>query len=230
MKIIPITLITVLSLPLLAAPPGGKARGKGVNLRGIGGAPIEERAAMREEAVLDHLDTHKWKADPEATDKRPENLGEYLNRTYQRIVRLLHHGSITEKDGLAFKMTHTDIVAEGKSMRAEGELTKEQQTEIRGQLDELNDSMNASLKDAEEGAERSPLLNRVQHRFDEQIEFGERSGRLSKAEATRLKRQVAKLAEIEEKAKEGGLSTREREKLFEEAKEIARELRQQLLD
>lgn len=185
---------------------------------------------MKEEALLDHLDTHKWKKDPEATDKRPENLGEYLNRTYQRIVRLLHHGALTEKDGLAFKMTHTDITTKGKSMRAQGELTSEQKEEIRGELDTLNDDINAALKAAEEGSERSPILNRVQHRFEEQIEFGVRSGRLSNGEASRLKRKVAKLAEIEEKAKDGGLSTREREKLFEEAKEIGRELREDLLD
>jgi len=229
MKITPLLILAAIAIPLHAAPPG-KARVKGGQVKVRGGAGIEERAAMREEAVLDHLDTHKWKKDPEATDKRPENLGEYLNRTYQRIVRLLHHGAITEKDGLTFKMTHTDITTEGKSMRAQGELTPEQKQELRGRLDTLNDDINASLKEAEEGSQRSPILNRVQHRFEEQIEFGVRSGRLSNAEASRLKRKVEKLAAIEEKAKDGGLTTREREKLFEEAAEIARDLRKDLMD
>lgn len=197
-------------------------RGKGVN--------VEERAAMREEALLDHRDTHKWKEDPGALDNRPENLGEYSNHTFKRIVRLLHHGAITEEDGKDFKETHTAITTDAKAMRADGELTEAQKDQIRGWLDGLNDNINAAIKDAEEGDQRSPILNHVQHRFDEQIEFGERSGRLSKGEASRLKRMVAKLADLEDREKEGGLTTREREKLFEEAKEIARELRQELND
>ena len=80
---------------------------------------------MEEEALLDHLDTHKWKKDPAATDQRPANLGEYHNRTYQRIVRLLHHGAITEEDGLFFKQTHTQITEDGRELRADGELTEE---------------------------------------------------------------------------------------------------------
>lgn len=229
MKTISILLLTLLIIPAHAKPPVGKARGKGMVPRG-NGPKFEERAAMREEALLDHRDTHKWKSDPAAADKRPENLGEYSNHTYQRIVRLLHHGAITEADGKEFKETHTEIVTDGKSMRADGELSSEEKTRIRGWLDALNDDINLAITDAEKGDERSPILNHAQHRFEEQIEFGERSGRLSNAEASRLKRMVKKLADLEDREKEGGLTTREREKLFEEVQEIARDLREELND
>ena len=185
---------------------------------------------MREEALLDHLDTHKWKKDPEAADKRSENLVEYLNHTYKRIVRLLHHGSITEENGKIFKVKHTTITQNGKDMRLDGELTSEEKDEIRSQLDDLNDEINAALQESEKASQRTPIFNHVQHRFEEQIEFGERSGRLSSGEASRLKRDLAKLNALEEKAKSGGLSTREREKLFEEAAELARELSKELRD
>ena len=113
--------------------------------------------------------------------------------------------------------------------RAAGNFTPEMQTECRSMLDALNDEINAALKAAEEGANRTPILNHIQHRFEEKIEFGVRSGRLSEGEASRLTRMVEKLKRLEERAKEGELSTRDREKLFAEAGEIARELEQALM-
>lgn len=223
MKIIIILLVTLLALPAYA-----QRKGKGRTNWNKGEAG--ERGALREEALLDHLDTHKWRKDPEATDKRPENLVEYHNHTYRRIVRLLHHGSITEENGKLFKVKHTNITEHGKELRGDGELTSEEKAELRGMLDELNDQINAALDDAEKASKRTPILNHAQHRFEEQIEFGERSGRLSSGEASRLKRDLAKLNALEEKAKAGGLTTREREKLFEEAAEIARELHKELRD
>ncbi|MGD7652033.1 MAG: hypothetical protein ACQCXQ_02375 [Verrucomicrobiales bacterium] len=190
-----------------------------------------EHIAMKEEALLDHVDTHKWKADPEATDRRPENLIQYHNYTYRRIVRLLHHGALTEADGKQFKESHTTITNTGKELKADGELTEEETAGLRADLDTLNDEINANLKAAEEAAERSPILNHAQHRMEEQIEFGERSGRLSKGEASRLKRSVAKLAAMEDRLKSSnGLSTREREKLFEEALELKLEINKELKD
>jgi hypothetical protein len=229
------TISTLCGLLLLiqvdARPPGGPG-GRPSGGPGAGPIPRErgaERAAMREELLLDHLDTHKWKKDPEATDVRPEDLGQYHNRTYQRIVRLLTHGAITEENGKAYKEKHTEITQLAQGARTAGNFTPEMQTEVRGMLDALNDEINAALKAAEEGANRTPILNRMQHRFEEKIEFGERSGRLSQGEVGRLKRMVEKLKRLEERAKEGNLSTRDREKLFAEAGQIASELEKALL-
>ncbi|MCH7224762.1 hypothetical protein [Haloferula sp. A504] len=229
MKIIPILLLSALLIPPAFAQKPGKGR-KPNHRAAWNQRDAGERGAMREEQLLDHLDTHKWKKDPEATDKRPSNLVEYHNHTYKRIVRLLHHGSITEENGQIFKVKHTTITQNGKQMRADGELTEEERAELRGALDDLNDEINAALEESEKASQRTPILNHAQHRFEEKIEFGERSGRLSSGEASRLKRDLAKLNALEEKAKAGGLSTREREKLFEEAAELARELNEELRD
>ena len=225
MKTLVICISSVLIINTFAGPPHRRG-GKGDRAERVG-----EHAAMREEQLLDHRDTHKWKSDPAAKDQRPSNLGEYHNRTFQRIVRLLHHGALAEEDGLKFKKQHTEITVKGKEMRAEGELSEEQRSELRGDLDALNDAINASLLDAEKASARTPILNHMQHRFEEQIEFGERSGRLSKGEASRLKREVAKLGKLEERLKDGnGLKTSERERLFEEAAELRREIMKELKD
>jgi hypothetical protein len=204
-------------------PPGGPGGRAMPNERGAA------RAAMHEELLLDHLDTHKWKKDPYATDQRPEDLGRYHNRTFQRIVKLLKHGAITEENGKIFKEKHTDITQFAQGARAAGNFTPEMQAECRDMLDTLNDEINATLKAAEEGANRTPILNRMQHRFEEKIEFGLRSGRLSDGDASRLTRMVEKLKRLEERAKERGLSTRNREKLFAEAREISREIEKALM-
>ena len=70
----------------------------------------------------------------------------------------------------------------------------------------------------------------AQHRFEERIEFGVRSGRLSKGEAAKLTRMVESLKRMEDREKAGGLSTREREDLFEEVAELNRELNKDLKD
>ena len=146
-------------------------------------------------------------------------------------MRLLHHGALTEEDGLAFKKLHTEITVMGKQMRAAGELTDEQVAELRAQLDGLNDIINASLQEAEKAANRTPILNHMQHRFQEQIEFGVRSGRISTGEASRLKRKVESLGKLEDRLKDAsGLSTRERERLLEEAAELRREITKDLND
>jgi len=227
MKTLPILLLALFVLP---------AAGQGHKGAKFGGRPgvtkenIGENAAMREEQLLDHLDTHKWKKDPEATDVRPTGLTEYHNRTYQRIVVLLRHGALSEGNGKLFKETHTRITEHGRALNSDGELTDAEKAELRAQLDGLNDDINAALKTAEEASERTPLLNQAQHRFQEQIEFGVRSGRLSTGEANRLSRMVEKLERLEEREKAGGLSTRDREKLFEEAAELAREIHKELKD
>lgn len=221
------TIITLCSLLLLiqadARPPGAPGA------RPIPNERRAERAAMHEEQLLDHLDTHKWKKDPEATDQRPEDLGRYHNRTFERIVRLLRHGALTEESGTQFKDRHTEITRTAQDARAAGEISQDKQEELRAMLDTLNDEINAALKTAEEGANRTPILNRMQHRFEEKIEFGVRSGRLSNGEAGRLMRKVEKLKRLEERTKEGELSTRDREKLFAEAGKLSREIEKELM-
>ena len=90
--------------------------------------------------------------------------------------------------------------------------------------------INGAIEDPEEGTERTPLLNMAQHRFEERIEFGVRSGRLSKGEAAKLTRMVESLKRMEDREKSGGLSTREREDLFEEVAKLNRELNKDLKD
>ncbi len=230
MKSITFPLIALMLVASVQAKPFGKGKGRGPIHHGNGKEKVAENAAMREEQVLDHLDTHKWKKDPEATDKRPTGLAEYHNRTLKRIVALLRHGAITEENGTLFKTEHTKITLHGKELKADGEMTEEEATTLRRELHALNDSINDSLLAAEEGANRTPLLNQTQHRFEEQIEFGIRSGRLSTGEANRLKRKVESLKRLEEREKAGGLSTKDREKLFEEAAEISRDIRKDLTD
>ncbi|MGE9269907.1 MAG: hypothetical protein ACQKBU_03815 [Verrucomicrobiales bacterium] len=231
MRTNPLLFVLILSSSLQAAPPRAVAgvEGKWAGLRGGRTAALAEVLAMREEEMVDQLDTQRWKEDEAALDQRPERLGEYVDRVYQRIVRLLHHGAITETDGLVFKMKHTEIVTAGKAMRLEGPLSEEQTEEIRARLDALGDEMNAVLE-ASENAARSPVLHQTQERLEQQIEFGVRSGRLSSSESNRLKRDLERLSELEESLDGGGLTTREREKLFEEAEEIALEIREELLD
>jgi len=144
---------------------------------------------------------------------------------------LLHHGAVTEEEGLEFKTEHTAINDVITVSRSDGDLSEDERKSIRSLLDKLNDDINEHLDKAEKASARTPILNRQQHRFEEQIEFGVRSGRLSKGEASRLERDVKKLASLEDRLKaDDKLSTPEREKLMEEAAELQREIRKALTD
>ncbi len=228
MKLLSILILTALAVPAMGqlGPRKKKAPGR----PSITKEAVGKNAAMREEQVLDKVDTHKWKKDPEAIDKRPTGLNEYHTRTLRRIVVLLRHGALSEEKGKFFKEEHTAITLQGKEMNADGELSAAEKETLRGRLDRLNDDINAAIEDPEEGDQRTPLLNMTQHRFEERIEFGVRSGRLSKGEASSLTRKVESLKRMEDREKAGGLSTREREKLFEEAAEISREINKELKD
>lgn len=225
MKLLSILLFTALALPAFGQLGARKAKRGGFTPHGAG-----KNAAMLEEQMLDRVDTHKWKKDPEAIDKRPTSIGEYHTRTLRRIVSLLRHGALTEEKGKFFKEEHTAITLLGKEMKADGELSADEKETLRGRLDRLNDDINDAIQEPEQGDQRTPLLNLAQHRFEERIEFGVRSGRLSKGEASKLTRMLESLKRMEDREKSGGLSTREREKLFEEVAELNRELHRDLKD
>ncbi len=186
-------------------------------------------AAIREEAILDRIDTHKWKKDPEARDHRSSNLREYTNHTYKRVVRLLTIGAIEEADGKSLKTRHTSIVNTAKSNNKDG-LDETEKQSIRAQLDTLNDEINAAIMTPEKGDERTPIVNHAQHRFEELIEFGIRSKRLSTLEASSLRRKVSRLESTEDRLKAGNLSSNERERLMKEVAELNRDLKQELRD
>ena len=225
-------LLSILILAALAVPAMGQfgPRKKGPGRPGVSKQAVGKNAAMREEQVLDRIDTHQWKKDPEALDKRPTGLNEYHTRTLRRIVVLLRHGALTEEKGKIFKDQHTEITKQGKVLNEDGELDAQERETLRTRLNDLNDDINGAIEDPEEGTERTPLLNMAQHRFEERIEFGVRSGRLSKGEAAKLTRMVESLKRMEDREKAGGLSTREREDLFEEVAELNRELNKELKD
>ncbi len=192
--------------------------------RGLNG----ERGAMREEALLDKKDTHGplgvWEK-----DRRPADLERYHAATYDRIRALLASGALAEAQGTVFKKRHEEITAELIARRAEG-LTDTTRSEVRGELDKLNDEINAIIKTADQGDLRTPILNAKQHGIEEKIEFGERSGRLSKSEASSLRRKLGRVQDLEQRLKDGNLTTRERERLHEEANEVIVDLHRELMN
>lgn len=202
---------------LLAGPKHPRAAGDRIDGKG---------SAMREEELLDKRDTHGplglWEK-----DKRPQDLKTYHVVTFKRIRGLLANGKLTEEQGSTFKTVHEEITADFTAKRADG-LSEEEQDSVRGALDQLNDDINAAVGKAEEGNARTPLLNLKEHRMEERIQFGERSGRLSKGEAATMRRKLERIQEMEERLKKNDLSTRERERLHKEMNETLLELNQEL--
>jgi hypothetical protein len=186
--------------------------------------------AAREEFQLDRRDTHGGQGEP-GKDIRPEELSKYHLATFNRITALLKAGKITEAQGTEFKLAHTEVTNLIKEAKESDSLTNGRVASIRKELDAINDGINAVVTKGDEGDDRTPILNRKQHTFEELIEFGERSGRLSSGEASTLRRSLERLIRSEERIKSGSdLSTKEREKLHEEAAEIRHELRKKLIE
>ncbi|MFK7910143.1 MAG: hypothetical protein AB8F34_06020 [Akkermansiaceae bacterium] len=226
------TIIALCATPtLVAAGPKGHGNGKkGHNHRKANVTErIADNAAAREEALLDKIDTHAWKKDPEARDHRSSNLRDYTNYSFRRIVRLLTMGALEEADGRKLKNSHTAIVTAAKAANKDG-LDDTEKSEIRTKLNTLNDEINASIKEPEQDDKRTPIVNRAQHRFEELIEFGVRSGRLSTLEASSLRRKVKRLEATENRLKAGDLSSNERERLMKEVVELNRDIKKELRD
>ncbi len=212
----------ITTLTSTAGPRG--AIKKGLNPHKANPAELARRAATKEEEILYKIDSKAWQKDPEARDYRSENLREYTTHTYKRIVKLLILGAIEEADGNSFKTQHNNIVTTAKAANTDGLDATERQS-IRTQLNTLNTEINSAITKAEQGTDRTPLVNRAQHRFEERIKFGIKSGRLSTLEASSLRRKVIKLEKLEERLKAGkDLSSTERERLMEEVLELHRDL------
>lgn len=189
-----------------------------------------EISAAREEFRNDLKDTHGSQAEV-GKDIRPSEFSVYHKRTIERISALLRAGKITEEHGTEFKLAYTEITTLIKEAKETDKLTSGRQAALRDDLDELNDAISAVVMEGDEDSKRTPILNKRQNRYEEMIEFGERSGRLSTGEASGLRRDVERLAKLEERLKNGAeLSTREREKLHEEMLEVQKELRKEITD
>lgn len=188
-----------------------------------------DRLADREELLLDRVDSKLLLKDPECGDHRHADIIHYTNHTARRIVKLAIRGALTEDQAKAFDDRHEVIVARAKATKKE--TGKVDTAALRASLNTLNDDINKAIIAADEGDKRTPLLNLTQHRFEEKIEFGEKTGRLSKGEASSLRRKVASLKKLEARMKDGeALSEREREKLMKEALEVRREIEKELRD
>ncbi len=226
-----ITITSVIVLCSIATLASAAPRGaKGKRHRKESADKAAERIANKEEAILERKDAHAWQKDPDAKDHRHKNLRIYTNHTYKRIVRLLALGALKVDDGTEFKSRHAAIVKDAKAADENG-LDAAEKKAIRAGLNTLNDDINAAIVEPEEGNARTPLVNRAQHRFEQRIAFGVKTGRLSTLEASSLRRKVAKLESYEEKLKAGDdLSSSQRERLMKEVVELRRDLNKALRD
>lgn len=189
-----------------------------------------ERSAAREEFRNDRKDTHGAQAEV-GKDTRPENFEAYHKQSISRISVLLKAGKITEAQGSTFKLKHTEITTAIKQAKEENKLTSGKKAALRNDLDELNDAINLVTTKGDQESKRTPILNQRQNHYEELIEFGERSKRLSTGEASKLRREVKRLADLESRLKSGSeLSQKEREKLHEEMLKVQKELKKELTD
>lgn len=189
-----------------------------------------EHAAAIEELLLDQKDTHGAHVE-EGKDRRSSNISTYHTQTFTRIKALLKSGKITEAEGTEYKTEHEAITKALADAKNDGTMTSDEIKSIRKGLDDLNDTLTIIAGDGDEDLERTPLVNGSQHRIEEMIEFGLRSGRLSTLEANGIKRDLARLVSLEDRVKnDKEVTTKEREKLFEEIGEIRREIHKSLHD
>ncbi|MFK7850981.1 MAG: hypothetical protein AB8D78_08390 [Akkermansiaceae bacterium] len=225
-----ILFLTIATSILTTSLHAERFRSKGPNKR-VDTEKRAERIAMEEEALLDRRDTHSLKAlarDPEASDKRPESVIAYHRHTFKRIVRLSMLGSLSKVEADTFKEKHTEITVAANA--TDGSLTSDQKADIRDSLNDINDAINITLSAADKGNQRTPFVNRALHRFEERVEFGERSGRLSTGEASSIRRAIDRLANDVERAKSKSITLKVREKLIEDALEIERKINKELGD
>jgi len=191
-----------------------------------------ERGAVAEEFIIHQKDTHGPLGEAATKDVRSISLPTYHRYTFVRIFALARTGQLEESEAQDLKTKHTSITKMAQEYKSSGGVVDgTERTELRGQLDTLNDEINSVIKGREEKSARTPLLNRKQHFFQESIEYGVASGRLSKGEASRLTRKAKKLEDLETRLKANkDLSKRERERLHEEAAELRREIAREIHD
>lgn len=223
--IIKSTMTTVIGLTLIAGTASAKKPWKRhhKDIDGKNGAIIEEH-------IIDQKDTHGADVE-EGKDRRSSNISTYHTQTFTRIKALLKSGKITEAEGTEYKTIHTEITESLSAAKKDGALTSDEIKSIRKELDGVNDTLTLIAGNGELDEERTPLLNRIQHRIEEFVESGLKSGRLSTLEANGIKRDLARLVSLEDRLKsDKEITTKEREKLFTEAGEIRREIYRKLRD
>ncbi len=223
--IIKTTITTVIGLTLITGTAMARKPGKH---RHLNKDKNGENAAIQEELLLDKKDTHGAHVE-EGKDRRSSDISTYHTQTFSRIKALLKSGKITEGEGTEYKISHEAITKLLADAKQDGAMTGEEIKSIRKELDDVNDTLTIIAGDGEVDQERTPLLNKSQHRIEELVEYGLRSGRLSTLKANGIKRDLARLVSLEERAKnDKDVTTREREKLFKEIGEIRREIHKAL--
>ncbi len=189
-----------------------------------------ENGAIAEERILDKKDAHGAQIE-EGKDRRSTNLNTYHKYSFSRIKALLRSGKITEAQGTEYKKIHATITKSLADAKKDGTITQGESKSLRDDLDLLNDVMTVVAGKGEQEKERTPLLNSIQHRMEEAIAAGRKSGRLSTLQANGLQRKLKSLAGLEERLKKDAeISKNEREKLFKEIAEIKRDIRKALRD
>ena len=213
--------------PRRPIPGGGGPGGGGA---GIAPAPrFDLKRGLGPELRAEREKFHVWRQEVRGGHRYFADSEKDIRQAYAGlnlgIAKHLINDQISDKLG-AVLLAKTEAVGE-KSLAnfGRGELTDEQATKVKAALRDIHAELKEKSIERPDPAIRTPDLNKFQLEAAEVIRFGEESGTLSAGKASSLNRKLAKLESKEQSAKSGGeLSDRDRENLFEEARELAKDL------
>jgi hypothetical protein len=224
------TITTVIGLTLIAGTASAKKpwkrHHKDIDDRnGKNAALIEERIINEKDIDIELLE--------ECKDKRSSDINTYHSETLTRIKAMQKSGKITEVEVSEYKSSHEAITRSISDAKKDGTMTSNEIKSIRKGLDDLNDTLTVIAGDEKINLRRTPVFNRQLEEVKELADFGTKSGRLSTAEASKVNRDLESLEKLEQQIKEDQeteLSTKEREKLFQEIIEIREYIKKSMRD
>lgn len=209
--------------------PGGRApiadRGRQFDLqRGLSAELRTEREKFRiwRDEVRGGM---KYFAD---SDKETRQIFAGLNMA---IAKQLVDDRISDKLGRIL-LDKTEAIGDDALATANRQgLTEEQDTVVRDALKEIHNELKTASTELPDPSVRTPHLNRFQLEASELIRFGGESGTLSNGKVSTLTRKLLSLESDEQEAKaKGKLSDRDREKLFEDARELGIDILEEFID
>ena len=128
----------------------------------------------------------------------------------QRIDVGVRNGSLTRPEAFRLRAEFNDLARLEARYRSTNGLSMSERADLDRRFDALSAQIRYERHDRQDRDDRWTPINQRQRQLDQRIDYGIRTGMISRREASGLRAEFSGIARLEAQYRRGGLSVRER--------------------